>query len=756
MMPVRGCSDVAAAIALVLLGLFSLPQPTASWSLQDPPDWAAGFELSGVNTSRNITDTCKKLAYEARELCSEYTLMGLTGEECDPWGQTAEFWCLNSGANCSTVGYELRELCRFQLQWVVSNPTYRNEYCNESETQFVLYRCPPTAYAPLNDTLCHVTDTYDDRIRFYSDEAYSCMQSCGTYQTCYCREQKGSFMPDYCHGDVVVNEPLPGTWDPFANAFVSAGNYSCDTLGQPPDACRHHIAEGTTCSKYKHCSPDHCIIRNISCPNRTQCEAEGTCDPADGWCHYSNKPDGYTCNDGLFYTLGDQCIGGICVGVVDYCLKYNTTCIPESVCLTTGTCNPITGRCVYEKVDDGTVCDDERDYTVEDRCDSGLCLGKVVNLCVERGVICDVPNSCYDPGVCDPLTGMCSDAVIASDGRYCDDQNPDTVNETCVDGICLGFPTGMRYEFQTLTGFGECSDRDYRRMGRYSGDVLEGEDGCVKACLDDVQCVAYGYAYPLCSIYGTVRIRAPPGADRPWAFELGTDPPAVAIEMTKPPVVGQRATVCRKKGILPDVLEPDAQHDVNREDWFNFLTIFYMSLGMAFFFLFWPISLAAGAFFCPKRFAEQETWVEVIETAPTRPKENRKDRRRRRKRGRRGLDDEDEESDDLRAIAAAAPNQAALQPPEPPQAALEADGEPRPPSGEHPHPLDGDEALANAAYDYQNVPQTPSGMGASPTADEAWGNSPQTPVGMGASPTADEAFPAESQPQPGQGPSPTA
>lgn len=642
--PWRGPGGWAAAFGALLPAL--LPREAAAgYNVSYPPD-----NFLELSSKRNNTDVCLKMKFESLETCREYSIIGLDADKCESWGQMAELACLKSNGNCTYIADDLTLLCRLQLQDFVRNPEYRISYCLESMNELREYRCPPTSYAPLNESLCYVQDELNQYTRHYSKEAMACMTTCATYNKCYCRHVKGTLLKDTCTGEPIKQGPLPGTWDQFGKKYVSPGNFSCNTLGQPPTKCRHHIKEGMECAQYKYCPVDMCIINDVECPNRTQCEEVGDCDPKDGWCHYKYKPNGLPCDDGVYYTFGDKCHDGICDGIVDYCIKYNVSCVPQSVCLLGGTCNSVSGRCVYKKVPDGTKCDDHREYTVEDRCSKGLCLGKVVNLCVERGVICETPNECYDVGVCDPLTGMCSDPIPAEDNRRCDDKDPSTINETCIDGLCLGEPANATYEFLTFAGFGECSDRDGRRMGRYSGDVLEGEDACLQYCLEDVQCSAYGYAFPLCSIYGTARTRAPTSSRRPWSFELGTDPPAVAVEMVKPTVPGQRATVCRKKGFVSDTLETSAQFKVDREEYFNFMTVFYLSMGMMILFFCWPLVLCNLSLCCPKRFAVAEDIVEAVE----KPKP-KKDRRRRRKK-RRQEEDEDDDSDedgpgDLRAVA---------------------------------------------------------------------------------------------------------
>jgi len=596
---------------------------------------------------------CARLEVQVNYMCLEYKHI-MPSERCAVWSAYAVNFCQSSLGNCTYIAEELFGICRLDLQnyGSVTITATQVDLCNDGMHQLREYRCPPVSYWTLDPDVCFTTDPMDTRIRYYTDEAYDCMVDCGNYQTCNCRRNLGTLLDDVCLGTVRAEFPLPATsYDQYLDEWYSLGNYSCDTFEQPPTKCRNHIEKGVNCSKYRHCDPDYCLIQGITCPNRTVCEEVGLCDPEDGWCHYSNKANGLSCDDGVYYTYEDQCTNGVCSGTIDYCLMYNVSCIPQSPCLTGGTCNIDTGRCSYEQLEDGTDCDDGRDYTIEDQCVGGLCLGTVVNLCLELGVECTIPNSCYDVGECDPLTGLCTDATPADEERSCDDGDPATQNETCIDGLCLGEPLGATYEFLTMSGYGECVDRDYRRMGRYSGDILEGENGCMQACLDDIQCVAYGYAYPLCSIYGTARTRAPPNSGRAWSYELGTDPAGVAVEMTSGTVTGQKKTVCRVKGYVADTLEADAQHDIALDDYFNFWIVLYFSLAMSFLFFLWPFVSCILACLMPGKFATKEDIVEEIDERP------RKRERKRKKKRRRGEESDSDDSDDS--------------PPPPPKVALE-------------------------------------------------------------------------------------
>ena len=81
----------------------------------------------------------------------------------------------------------------------------------------------------------------------------------------------------------------------------------------------------------------------------------------------------------------------------------------------------------------GTTCDDSNGVTVEDRCVSGTCVG--LALC--ENITCPLIGQCYDTGVCDITTGLCSSAVLV--GKTCNDGNTTTVNDRCTsNGTCRG------------------------------------------------------------------------------------------------------------------------------------------------------------------------------------------------------------------------------------------------------------------------------------------------------------------------------
>ena len=159
----------------------------------------------------------------------------------------------------------------------------------------------------------------------------------------------------------------------------------------------------------------------------TACGYPGVCDPTNGVCVSAPLPEGTPCNDGNAATLFDTCRQGACVGI-DLC--DFVSCDLDLQCYSAGTC--ARGQCSYAKLPVDSVCDDGRDFTVDDQCTAtGVCVG--VDPC--RGVQCDSLNQCM---VSSCQQGQCFEAP-RPDGTACDDRyGPFTINDACQAGQCRG------------------------------------------------------------------------------------------------------------------------------------------------------------------------------------------------------------------------------------------------------------------------------------------------------------------------------
>jgi hypothetical protein len=108
-------------------------------------------------------------------------------------------------------------------------------------------------------------------------------------------------------------------------------------------------------------------------------------------------------------------------------------CLDDSDCATSGAppCQRAVCReqaCIFVVADDQAPCEDGNPCTVDTFCASGSCGGG-------RATACNDGNPCT-VDTCDPLTG-CSYAASAP-GGVCDDNDPCSLNDTCLEGTCIG------------------------------------------------------------------------------------------------------------------------------------------------------------------------------------------------------------------------------------------------------------------------------------------------------------------------------
>lgn len=161
--------------------------------------------------------------------------------------------------------------------------------------------------------------------------------------------------------------------DPFA---PSGGK--CDDLNQ-------YTVEDQCDGKGGCAGKDLCAT--VTCPQAPlgACEVAGSCDPLNGKCHVSNKANGVPCDDGDSKTSGDKCEAGKCVGVDLCAVKDCTQIVSPSVAIASchdasaSTCDHATGACISVRKPDDDACDDGDDFTKDDKCKAGLCVGLKVD-----------------------------------------------------------------------------------------------------------------------------------------------------------------------------------------------------------------------------------------------------------------------------------------------------------------------------------------------------------------------------------------
>ena len=202
------------------------------------------------------------------------------------------------------------------------------------------------------------------------------------------------------------------------------------------------------------CVPD--VDSVVVCvDDSTEACVQIACDPADGACKPTPRPEGTACDDQNLCTAQDRCADGVCQGDA---LK----CEDGEIC-TDDTCDPLAG---CQHTANAVACSDGDSCSVFDYCLGGECVpGPKLCDCkddldcavVDDGdrcngtFMCDDGACVHDPdtvivcsttdetdcrvNVCQAATGTCVLKAIA-DGMRCDDGNPCTLSDVCQDGVC--------------------------------------------------------------------------------------------------------------------------------------------------------------------------------------------------------------------------------------------------------------------------------------------------------------------------------
>ncbi len=125
---------------------------------------------------------------------------------------------------------------------------------------------------------------------------------------------------------------------------------------------------------------------------------------------------------------GDICNGVEVCGGAAGCQPGTPLFCDDGLICTDDYCDSEMG-CIF--VPNSIACDDGLPCTVNDQCIGGACIGQPID-CSAFG------DQCND-GICDEATGTCV-AQPKPNGIACDDGNPSTVNDMCINGVCAGEP----------------------------------------------------------------------------------------------------------------------------------------------------------------------------------------------------------------------------------------------------------------------------------------------------------------------------
>ena len=244
-----------------------------------------------------------------------------------------------------------------------------------------------------------------------------------------------------------------------------------------------------------------CPTEGEACDDQDPCT---TGDMVDETCTCAGNPD--PCDDDLVCTT-DGCDEAGCTHSFKsgYCLggAGATLCVkhldadPANTCRLCNANAP--GGAGWTVLVDGAPCNDGDLCTDVDACEVGTCVGKVP-------VACHTENPCAEPA-CDPIEGCVELPIEGS----CSDGNPCTIDDTCVDGVCVGGIDAPVCDDDDVCTVGDsclagvcvsgasgldCDDEDACTL-----DLCDPATGCYQApaCNDGDPCTTDSCADGLCS-----------------------------------------------------------------------------------------------------------------------------------------------------------------------------------------------------------------------------------------------------------------
>ncbi len=253
-------------------------------------------------------------------------------------------------------------------------------------------------------------------------------------------------------GGCDIAETCTGSSASCPSDVVQPANTSCRAAAGPcdlPESCNGSSAscpaDGFELSS-KVCRPaipggcdiaETCTGSSAACPADVVQPANTVCRAATGPCDVTEtctgaaacppdgvQPAGTPCSDGNACTLNDTCQSGVCVG------GNPVSCPAPAACHLPGTCSPATGICSNPIAANGSFCNDGNACTQTDTCQSGTCTGS-------NPVVCPPPDQCHAAGNCIVATGTCTNPIKVN-GTPCNDGNSCTVADACVGGTCSG------------------------------------------------------------------------------------------------------------------------------------------------------------------------------------------------------------------------------------------------------------------------------------------------------------------------------
>jgi hypothetical protein len=418
-------------------------------------------DVSGADTSANpcdgqaegtVCDDGDPCTLE--DSCSAGTCVGGTNETCETdepcmagtcvAGEGCKFEALADGVVCSMACFNaascMEGACVVDADSQVECPAVGDESGCVEEVQ-----CDPDTgecsleIAKPEGTVC---DTDADLCTTETcDGAGGCVKS-GATNTC--EEEKASDVCQNWHCDKK---------DGVCKGSGFVGEISCNDGNDCTfnDKCTQDEFNFATCAgtpipfdDNNPCTDDSCVegeilhkaINGLACDPEDPCSPEGTC--SEAVCEPKTVCE---CTlDADCPQPENKCLGvAFCdsSGAKSVCAIKPETIVAceviDSDC-EVNACVPATGKCVAQPIDDGTVCNDGNPCTLADKCVNGFCSAGA-NLDCDDGVYCNGNETCDNEAGCQPGTSVETDDGVACTQDTCDEASQ-SVTHTPNDAAC--------------------------------------------------------------------------------------------------------------------------------------------------------------------------------------------------------------------------------------------------------------------------------------------------------------------------------
>ncbi|MFO0759880.1 MAG: hypothetical protein U0359_25570 [Byssovorax sp.] len=277
--------------------------------------------------------------------------------------------------------------------------------------------------------------------------------------------------PDSCHLGV-CDEATKG-----CGAAPGNDGAQCDDM----DACTSSgVCQNGVCAKG---TPLDCSLFDSQC-SKGVCQPGlgcapqainegGPCDNGDvngcsqgqckqGMCTSIPKNDGQSCDDNKYCTINDHCQGGSCTGDPNPCAP------PDDVCKI-GVCDENFKMCTVTNGNEGGVCSDGNPCTINEKCQSGQCVGGVAG---NQGQMCDDGNGCTMGTTCN--NGVCGNPGSQIQNCVSGDSCCPAGCTLAQDADCLYYVPGVQQNVPPamLQGWTQCWSGTYADSGPDLGSLL--------------------------------------------------------------------------------------------------------------------------------------------------------------------------------------------------------------------------------------------------------------------------------------------